>query len=254
MLADRLLRVPKLDAIDAIYASLHTTEPADFKRVMGVSGAAAVQRHMVALAAHGYRVQINFSLGGYNASAFAGVLRFAIANRLRLKAIALIRPTDAATFYAGDRQWVDPHFIASTMADHGFEVVGSKEGFGGRSIIYELTAGAGSAGVAAGERFRVEIKNVAAGRLVTDFCGGCKHAATCGEGMYALRVGVDGVWKPCLLRQERFAAVLPPAADLPRSSGGVSEMDGSYEAQVLRLVGAMVGDASRTWYREGAPE
>jgi hypothetical protein len=84
----------------------------------------------------------------------------------------------------------------------------------------------------------VKIKNVARGRLRTDFCKGCLHAERCGEGIYGLRVGVDGLMKPCLLRRERFR----PLSD-----------DASYEDQVLACIAGMVGDPSRVRFVSGAP-
>jgi hypothetical protein len=48
---------------------------------------------------------------------------------------------------------------------------------------------------------------VAVGRLVTDYCNGCSQSKLCGEGMYALRIGVDGIFKPCLMRHDRFTTM-----------------------------------------------
>lgn len=45
MLAERLLQAPKVEQVDAIYASLHTTKESDFKKHLGIGGGA--QRVMV---------------------------------------------------------------------------------------------------------------------------------------------------------------------------------------------------------------
>ena len=85
LLAQRLLKEPKIDNIDAIFASLHTTEGKVFKekvsktqrsatiKIHGLnklgysaSGAQEVMDNMVKLKQHGYKVQINYSLGSYN--------------------------------------------------------------------------------------------------------------------------------------------------------------------------------------------
>jgi hypothetical protein len=82
------------------------------------------------------------------------------------------------------------------------------------------------------------VKNIAEGRLRTDFCRGCLHEAGCGEGIYGLRIGVDALIKPCLLRKDRW-----------------SELDarGDLRAQILATVHAMVGDWSRARFVGGAP-
>merc|ERR1712217_920014 len=49
----------------------------------------------------------------------------------------------------------------------------------------------------------VIVKNIARGRLRTGMCGDCDKRSMCGEGVYALRVGVNGSWKPCLLNQHK---------------------------------------------------
>ncbi len=63
------------------------------------------------------------------------------------------------------------------------------------------------------------------------------HKDSFGEGIYGLRVGVDGLWKPCLLRAECFTQVA----------------DDDYELQILKQIGAMVGTWSRARYRAAAP-
>ena len=67
LLADRLVNTEKVDTVDAIYASLHTTKEKDFKDYLGIGGGAKkVMENMVRLQNHEYRVQINYSLGEYN--------------------------------------------------------------------------------------------------------------------------------------------------------------------------------------------
>jgi len=226
ILADRLLGRPPIATVDAIFASLHTTDEAVFERALGARPGTArrVMDNLVALARHGYRVQINYSLGDFNKDGFEGVLDFAIRHAIDLKAIALVRPTEAPGFYGG--AWIDPRFVAERLERRGAAAVSHDEGLGGRTATYRVG------------RSTVKVKNIARGRLVTDFCAGCPHEAACGEGIYAVRVGVDGLFKPCLLRREAFRPV---------------RRDAPYEAQILDVVDAMIGDFAGARFATGAP-
>ncbi len=224
VLADRLLSRPRLEAVDEILASLHTTDDAVFQRELKGRSARAVMDNIVALSKHGYSMCINYSLGDYNKEEFPRVLEFAYEHKLFLKAIALVRHDEAKGFYGG--RWVAPTWLTRTLEDFGATPLGTRNKLGGRTTTW-----------AVGD-WRMTVKNIADGRLVTDFCGGCPHARHCGEGVYGVRVGVDGLWKPCLLRRERFGRV-----DSARS----------YEEQILDLTDAMIGDWSRARFRSGAP-
>ncbi len=224
LLAERLLDRPKLENLDAIYASLHTTDDAIFARELGGGSATRVMANIVALRKKGYRVQINFSLGPYNKNELDPVLDFAIANDIDLKTIAFVRPNESEGFYHG--QWVDPVWVTSRLEARGAERTGRREGLGGRVTAYTLGTS------------KIEVKNIATGRLATDFCSGCPHAEKCGEGIYALRVGVDGLWKPCLLNREKFIPVTP----------GVP-----WEEQILAAIDSMIGDYAHAEFRTGAP-
>ena len=224
VLAHRLLREPRIEAVDAIFASLHTTDGRIFQEDLGGRSVQKVMDNIVALKAHGYEVQINYSLGDYNKAEFEGVLDYALAHGLTLKAIAFVATHEAPRQDAGP--WIEPTWLASTLVARGAVEVGVKEAFGGVTTTWAVGDGV------------VKIKNVAQGRLMTDFCGGCAHRGQCGEGIYGLRVGVDGLWKPCLLRRERFEPVL---------SGD------DHEARILAIVDAMVGDWSRARFVAGVP-
>lgn len=228
VLAERLLERPKLEKLDAIYASLHTTSEEVFSRQLGspagAGTAAKVMANIAALRRKGYAVQINFSLGPYNKHELDPVLDFALANAIDLKAIAFVRPDESEGFYHGD--WIDTGWVAARLEARGAELTGRREGLGGRVTAYSIG------------RSKVEVKNVAVGRLATDFCLGCPHAAKCGEGIYALRVGVDGTFKPCLLRGEKFVKV---------------RTGESYEEQILAAVHSMIGDFGHATFRTGAP-
>jgi GTP 3',8-cyclase len=229
LLYERLLRRPKHPNLDSIFASLHTTDDAVFERELGgrPGSAAKVMAGIVALAKHGYDVQINYSLGPYNLDGFDEVLDFALAAGVDLKAIALVRSNDTDGFYGGD--WVAPSFLSERLDARGAVKVGESQGLGGHTTTYRVG------------RSTVKVKNVARGRLETDFCKGCLHRARCGEGIYGLRVGVDAIMKPCLLRRDR---------DRVLTRGD----DASYEDQVLSVIGAMVGDWSRARFVSGAPK
>ncbi len=226
LLADRLLARPPIGNLDCIFASLHTTSDALFRRNLGgrPGSAAKVMENLVALKRHGYAVQINYSLGEYNKDEFDPVLDFAVAHGIDLKAIALVRPTDTPGFYGG--AWIDPLWVSARLEARAARVVGEDEGFGGRTTTYAV---GGST---------VKVKNIARGRLETDFCGGCSQKARCGEGIYALRVGVDGLFKPCLLRHERYRPV---------------RLDEPFEDQILAVIDDMIGDWSSARFLAGAP-
>ena len=224
VLAQRLLKVPPIPSLSAILASLHTVDDGKFRRQLGGRSAKQVMQNIVALSQHGYAVQINYSLGAYNQAEFETVLEFSIAHQIPLKAIAFVRPNDEPQFYRG--KWIDPRWLAQVLGRRGARKVAQKEGFGGRTTQFELQ-GVG-----------IKLKNIARGRLRTDFCDGCAQEHLCGEGIYALRGGVDGWWKQCLLRQERFEPI---------------RADQSYQAQILSLIGRMVGDWSRSRFETGAP-
>jgi cyclic pyranopterin phosphate synthase len=224
VLADRLVRRPKLDAIDVILASLHTMDDATFRDKLGGRAVSDVTGGILALAAHGYKVEINYSLGPANRDHFDAVLDFALANGLDLKAIALVRSSDREGFYGGD--WVDPDWLAARLAARGAVDHGTRNAFGGRRTTYRAGG------------IKIEVKNVAAGRLVTDFCRGCLHKERCGEGIYGLRIGTDALIKPCLLRRDRYKSIDPR---------------GDLEAQLLATVHAMVGDWEHARFATGAP-
>lgn len=228
ILADRLLGGPRVEAIDLILASLHSVDDAFFRDQLGGRGAAAsatkVMANIAALAAHGYKVEINFSLSGANRDGLDAVLDFALEHGIDLKAIALVRSSCDPAFYGGD--WVDPAWISERLAARGAKATGTRDAFGGRKTTYKIGT------------TKIEVKNIATGRLETDFCRGCLVKPQCGEGIYGVRVGVDGVVKPCLLRRDRYRPL-----DRTRP----------WDMQILETVDAMVGDWSRARFVTGAP-
>jgi molybdenum cofactor biosynthesis enzyme MoaA len=228
LLAERLLCRPVTPAIDGILASLHTTDDRQFADELGGGSATDVMANIVALRRHGYVVDINYSLAPYNLHEFPRVLDFAAANGIGLKTIALVRSAgevgESDGFYRGD--WVDPTAISRILEARGARETGRRESFGGRTTTYDVGG------------TWVKVKNVARGRLRTSYCDGCTHEASCGEGIYGLRVGVDGLWKPCLLRRDGFTAV-DPSRD--------------YTDQVLDRVAAMLGEEGSASFVSGRP-
>ncbi len=223
VLADRLLDQPRIAAIDTILASLHTTDDDQFRQRMVGRSVSRVMVNIARLKRHGYRMIINFSLSAHNVAEFADVLDFAVANDITLKAIALVRSTTATEFYDGE--WVDPGVLEQVLASRGAAFQWTKRGMGGVKTGYTVGTTA------------VEVKNVATGKLHTDFCRGCVHKAQCGEGIYGLRIGVDGLIKPCLLRKQRYRRL----------------SDADFELQILEAVSAMVGDWDNAQLVPGAP-
>jgi molybdenum cofactor biosynthesis enzyme MoaA len=224
ILASRLAAHPRVANVDAIFASLHTTDERIHREQLGGKRVADVTNGILALKRAGYEVQINFSLGPYNANEFDAVLDFVLANVLDLKAIALVRSSEEKDFYGGE--WIEPGFLARSLEARGAVLVSEALGLGGHTTTYRVGAST------------VKIKNIAKGRLRTDYCRGCLQAGQCGEGIYGLRIGVDGIVKPCLLRRDRFRVLRDQA---------------SYEDQVLHTIAEMVGDPSRARFVCGAP-
>jgi molybdenum cofactor biosynthesis enzyme MoaA len=223
ILAERLLSRPRYEALDDLFISLHTTDEAVFSASLGRRAASRVMENILALKAAGYGVQLNLSLGAYNLGGFEGVLAFAAASGIDLKAIALVRSSEAPGFYGGE--WVGPSRLEAALLAAGARRVEERQSFGGHTTVYAL---GGST---------VKVKDVARGRLETDFCRGCSLKAMCGEGVYGVRVGVDGLWKPCLLRRERYS---------PVARGG-------YRRQILEVIDAMIGRWSCARFVTGAP-
>jgi molybdenum cofactor biosynthesis enzyme MoaA len=178
-----LLNVPKIHQIDAIYASLHTTKDSVFKKDLGVSGADLVMKNILRLKDHGYNVQINYSHGAYNKDSLSDVLDWVIKNEIGFKAITLIRSTEEKEQYGENQEWDNPEFVANTIKEKGLKESGAREGFGGKVKSFTKE----------GTNYKIEVKNIGNGRLRTDYCNGCSHQKTCGEGIYALRSGPDGL-------------------------------------------------------------
>lgn len=231
--AKRLLDVPKIPQVDAIFASLHTTSNADFGEAMGTpgnkKGATDVMNNMVSLKEHGYHVEINFSLGNYNKDEWEKVLEFGVSNGIATKCITLVRHDESTDFYENKGTFVDPNYIANSLKSVGCELLRTDPTkVGGFTDYYA----AGDEGVS------VIVKNISKGRLRTDMCDGCSLRSECGEGVYALRSGIDGIWKPCLLNKDLFK----------KYGDGVS-----WEEQILDSIHQMVGVQENWDFQHGNP-
>ena len=224
ILADRLLNRPRIGNLDSIYASLHTTDGEIFRDQLGGRSISKVMANIVALKTHGYDVQINYSLGDYNKEEFGRLLKFAVRHGIDLKAITLVRPNEDPDFYRG--AWIDPQWISAQIEATGARVVGSEDSLGGQTTPYAIGG------------MTVEVKNIARGRLEPDFCSVCTYKEKCGEGIYGLRVGIDGLRKPCLLRHERFRSVT---------------QEESYESQILTIIDEMIGSWENARFLTGVP-
>ncbi|KAG2393988.1 hypothetical protein C9374_003752 [Naegleria lovaniensis] len=258
LLADRLLKESeKIEQVDAIYASLHTTRETDFKKYLGIGGGASqVMRNMIRLKDHGYRVQINYSLGEYNRNEFENVLKFALPNKIDLKVISLIRSNLNKNQYgemeeihhvtSGKEEdrgenvssvvsagWSNPKWLEDLLESNGVEICGTREGFGGRVKIYKTSSDSDH---------RVEIKNIGRGRLRTDYCNGCRFSSQCGEGIYAMRSGVDGLFKPCVLNSDKFIPIQ------------IESASSDYKHQILSVIHTMVGNWKNHKFVEGPPQ
>jgi len=231
---DRLLNVPKIPQVDAIFASLHTTDNEDFGSAMGTpgdkKGATSVMNNMERLRDHGYHVEINFSLGNYNKYEWEKVLEFGTKAGIATKAITLIRHDESDQFYQEKGTFIDPRFVENTLEKAGCKLVKTDPTkVGGYTDYYETDQGVS-----------VIIKNISRGRLRTDMCNTCTLRDQCGEGVYALRSGIDGIWKPCLLNKDTYSAYK-------------NTDERSYEDQILDEIHKMVG-APESWeFQEGKP-
>jgi molybdenum cofactor biosynthesis enzyme MoaA len=128
MAAERLLSTEKIDTVDAIYASLHTTKNEVFKKDLGVPGAELVMKNILALKKHGYNVQINYSHGEYNKDGLDDVLDYVIKNEIGFKSITLIRSDLDKSQYGENKEWSDSSYVADRIEKKGFKKVGTREG------------------------------------------------------------------------------------------------------------------------------
>lgn len=242
----RLLDVPKVPQVDAIFASLHTTDDRAFGDAMGTPfdkrGASSVMRNMVALKEHGYHVEINFSLGNYNKEEWEKVLRFGVDNGIATKAITLVRHDESEAFYRAKGSFIDPRFLEDSLERAGCTLVPTDPTkVGGYTEYFEAPCGVS-----------VIVKNIARGRLRTSMCDGCTKRNECGEGVYALRSGVDGVWKPCLLDSSKLFPFKPRHGGQDGTTTPGEEEPRSWEDQILDAIHTMVGGSS--WeFQTGAP-
>ncbi len=218
-LTDRAL----INAVDTILVSLHTVDPEIFTRDMGGKNIRIVQQGILALRDHGYRVKINCSLGPHNAAGIHDVIKWADDHGIDLKIIALIRPEETEDFYHGS--WVDPAVLEEMASERGV-LLEEKDQLGGHITTWRTL------------NSTLEIKNIARGRMRTQFCEGCSHTDTCGEGIYGLRIGIDGWMKPCLLRKEKWNRI---------------NINSSAKEQILNVISEMVGDMNVSVFARGAP-
>ena len=153
-------------------------------------GADDVMNNMIALKRKGYNVEINFSLGNYNKHEFMNVLSFGICNQIPVKCIVLVKHDETnKKFYDGKQSFIDPKFIKGYLDKFECKLIKTdKTKIGGYTEYYQTS-----------EKYHgvsVIIKNISHGRLRTSMCDGCAVESQCGEGVYALRSGVDETFKP----------------------------------------------------------
>jgi len=127
-------------------------------------------------------------------------------------------------------QWVNPSWLINKLETRGLKKIKNKEGFGGFVEIF------------ANEKndHEIAIKNIGNGRLITDFCNSCKHINQCGEGIYALRSGVDAIWKPCLLNKTGYEPI-------------VADEQGDFKPSILKMIDKMVGNWENHKFLSGNP-
>lgn len=222
---DILLNNPLQDVLDCLLISLHTTNENSFQRWLGKPKSQILIKNIIALKENGYKIELNCSLGNYNITDFENVLQFCIEEQLPLKVITVIRHNLKEDFYQGD--WINPEHLTAILEKYGAKQIKEKNALGGQKKEYEIGG------------ISVTIKNVGNGKLITDYCKDCKYLLQCGEGIYGLRVGVDGIWKPCLLNKEKYESI---------------RSDEDYSDQILQMIGKMVGNWENAKFFQGVPK
>ncbi len=220
-----LLENPLQNILDCLLISLHTTNENSFQKWLGKPKSQNLIQNILSLKENGYKIELNYSLGNYNLIDFENVLKFSIQEKLPLKVITIIRHNLKEDFYGGD--WISPESIETILEKHGAKWIKEKNALGGKKKEYEI------------DGISVTVKNVGSGKLITDYCNDCKYILQCGEGIYGLRVGVDGIWKPCLLNKEKYESI---------------HLEENYSDQILRMIGSMVGNWENSTFYQGIPQ
>ncbi len=220
-----LLEGGRIEKIDSLLISLHTADEDVFRTYLGKSSSARVQENILKLKQAGYHIELNCSFGNYNKDGLEKVVRFSSENVIDLKIITLVRHNDHPDFYSGD--WLSPESVQPILTKYGFRLQNSENSLGGYKMFYR------------NDNISLTVKDIGKGKLFTSFCRGCRYRKLCGEGIYGLRVGVDGIWKPCLLNREEFIPV--------------SESE-SADDQILNLIHRMTGEIKSRKFSAEFPE
>lgn len=219
-----LLEYGRIEKIDSLLISLHTADEDVFKNYLGKSSPAKIQKNILELKNAGYHIELNCSFGNYNKSGLEKVVQFAAENSIDLKIITLVRHNEQAEFYSGD--WESPDFAAPILKKYGFTLQNSENSLGGYKMFYK------------NDNISITVKDIGKGKLFSSYCRDCSYEKFCGEGIYGLRVGVDGLWKPCLLNKEKFVPF--------------SESE-SIDEQILKIIYSMVGERENRIFSTGVP-
>ena len=221
---DKFLEKPKSEVVDGILASLHTTDNKIFQEELKGKTIQGVMKNILRLKEKAYSVFINCSIGEYNQTEFLSILSFCLKYELHLKVISIIRHNTAKNFYKG--VWMGPEHLKTILLNEGAVLFVEKDSFGGKKALYKLN------------NSDIEIKDVSKGSLRTDYCRACSYDKLCGEGIYGLRFGNDGIWKPCLLRKEEYQR---------------RDLNLSYREQILQQIQRMIGVWQNAYFSMGEP-
>jgi GTP 3',8-cyclase len=220
---DKFLLQKKCENVDGILTSLHTTDNTIFQEGLKGNEVRVVMDNVLRLKKHGYPIFINCSVGPYNVNDFHTVLDFCVCNGISLKVIALVRHNTREGFYQGD--WTGPSEIKNILLAKRAEFVKETDSLGGRKSVFRL------------RNIEIEVKDVSQGKLRTEYCLDCSYEKMCGEGIYGLRFGRDGIWKPCLLKKEGYR----------------KSKKGSYKQEILEEVERMIGSWENAYFSSGKP-
>lgn len=169
----------------------------------------------------GSKIQLLFTLTESNLPGLGRVLDHALRWGVDMQLVDLIRSRSKDA--RAELGYLGPEVIERHVLPLAALVKTDFDRTGATLKIYRTQAGA-----------TWEVKDARFGLYHSEMCSGCRLAADCGEGVYALRVDPTGRFKPCLLRKD---------LDVPTSDGLRSGV--ALDSTIGSLIHLMVGVTDR---------
>lgn len=219
LLLRRVLPQLRKNCVQLVKVSLHAPETSE--QTAGLLGRAwsfeKVSAGIRDVLDTGAKVQLLFTLTESNFTGLRRVLDHALHWAVDVQLVDLIRSRNkdarAELGYLGP-QVLEKHVLPlATLVKTDFDRTGAT------LKIFRTPAGA-----------IWEVKDTRFGLYHSEMCSGCRLAADCGEGVYALRVDPTGRFKPCLLRED---------LDVPTTDGLRSDV--ALDSTIGSLIHLMVG-------------